>query len=229
MIDNTNGAPGVRTVWDTGFAAPVEVDYNGICWQFGKPLTPHTCNGGNHYQYTHVRCRRPDGTTYGRTYAVHKLVALAWHGRTEAEVDHIDRNPANNRPDNLRWVSHAENCRRPETRRAISQARLRMGETRHYPDGLWGTSPDGDLVRFASVSEAAAATGVPTKRIYLVLAGKYGYRSAHGWRFEPVEPDFVPPPQDDDELDMSLISAGADVDVFDITMPERPHARRHTA
>lgn len=46
-----------------------------------------------------------------RSYRVHRLIALAFHPRLDEslEVDHINRNKADNRPENLRWVTHSEN------------------------------------------------------------------------------------------------------------------------
>ena len=43
---------------------------------------------------------------------IHRIICTAFHGSPETEqhvVDHIDINRANNRPDNLRWVTKLEN------------------------------------------------------------------------------------------------------------------------
>ena len=56
------------------------------------------------------------GLTYDgsrKKHYVHRLVYMAFHGMSELpigyEIDHIDFNRANNRPENLRLVTHAEN------------------------------------------------------------------------------------------------------------------------
>lgn len=50
---------------------------------------------------------------------VHRLICMAFHGEEGyiqgLFVDHIDTNRANNRADNLHWVTQAENMRNPNT------------------------------------------------------------------------------------------------------------------
>lgn len=40
-----------------------------------------------------------------------------------AEIDHIDTNPMNNHPSNLRWVTHSGNCSNPLTKKHMSEAK----------------------------------------------------------------------------------------------------------
>lgn len=60
---------------------------------------------------------------YGRptvkTIGIHILVAAAFHGvrPTGLQVDHIDGNTSNSRPENLEYVTPAENTRRAHARR----------------------------------------------------------------------------------------------------------------
>lgn len=52
--------------------------------------------------YTHVR-------VYGKDYLLHRLIFLYHHGWLPRFVDHKDTNPANNRIENLRPLTHSEN------------------------------------------------------------------------------------------------------------------------
>lgn len=51
---------------------------------------------------------------FGKYYSVHRLICAAFHGlcpEDKTEVDHINRDKSDNRPGNLRWVTHSENMR----------------------------------------------------------------------------------------------------------------------
>lgn len=79
----------------------VFVPKNGVHkahWTFGHRIS----NG-----YLRVRCSYKD-------LLAHRLICEAFHGLCppdKDQVDHIDRNPSNNRPENLRWCSRSENNR----------------------------------------------------------------------------------------------------------------------
>lgn len=76
--------------------------------------------------YVPLNFKKPGHWTYGskkangylrvainnRQYLVHRLVAETFipNPENKPEIDHIDRNRANNKVENLRWVTRSENC-----------------------------------------------------------------------------------------------------------------------
>ena len=71
------------------------------------------------------------GTCYTMSIPIHRMVAIAFLSPppegAKVEVDHIDGDSTNNRADNLRWVSKAENANNPVTvqRRSAAVAKIR--------------------------------------------------------------------------------------------------------
>jgi HNH endonuclease len=54
----------------------------------------------------------------GKQYKCHQIVLLlsgVYPKKQETEVDHINRNPADNSLSNLRWVTHSSNCKNRKT------------------------------------------------------------------------------------------------------------------
>ena len=91
---------------------------------------------GVHKAKTTFGCRRPLGymaVGYNyKQYQVHRLVAETWipNPENKREVDHIDRNPANNALENLRWATRTENQRN----RAVVEKLTAVGLTHRWED-----------------------------------------------------------------------------------------------
>ena len=85
------------------------------CRDDGAVLLPPTGMRFKKFRWT-FGTRHPDGYRHvglhHRYYQVHRLVCRAFHGMPPEDkpfVDHINRNPGDNRPGNLHWVSRKEN------------------------------------------------------------------------------------------------------------------------
>lgn len=115
-----------------------------------------------------------------KAHKVHRLVALAYLPNPDglAEVDHLNFQRADNRVENLEWVSHAENVRRAcasgrlrsekrargpvgseHPRSKMDEVTVREARTRHHRDAASGRS-------------LARAQGVSPSTMSRALCGK---------------------------------------------------------
>lgn len=112
-----------------------------------------------------------DVWTFGKKYSrtgymlfagqkVHRIVATAFHGASPGlnhVVDHIDTNRANNRPENLRWVTKLENAlKNPITRHRIECVCGSVEAFLKNPS-LLKNSKDPSIAWMRTVSEKEAA------------------------------------------------------------------------
>jgi hypothetical protein len=110
----------------------------------------------------------------GKIYAAHRLIWLLVHKTwPENQIDHIDGNSLNNRIENLRDVTHAENHKnRKKTNKNTSG---HSGVTRNHGKWQAGIKVSGHdiyLGRFTNLDEAVAARKAAEV--------KYGFHANHG-------------------------------------------------
>lgn len=91
---------------------------NGLRWNLSKQNvakdSPAGCLNTNGYFYTRIN---------GKAYRNHRIIYSIFHNvnlTSDQIVDHIDRNPQNNNPNNLRIVSLIENNRNRTKQRNTS-------------------------------------------------------------------------------------------------------------
>jgi hypothetical protein len=110
---------------------------------------------------------------------VHRLVLAAWIPNPEEKpcVDHINRIRSDNRLENLRWVTHAENNENQE-RKDIRRGRAIVQLSKDKPPKLIKT--------WDSITQAATALDLSHDSIGKVCGGKPNFRSCGGfiWKYQ---------------------------------------------
>ena len=91
---------------------------------------PRSCRYGGRRSYYEVVNVKPNASGYlqvnvpvrGTTTLVHRLVAETFLSNPNGytEIDHLNRDKSDNRVENLRWVTHAENMRNSTMHKARS-------------------------------------------------------------------------------------------------------------
>jgi hypothetical protein len=127
----------------------------------------------------------------GKQQLFHRVVALAFcpndDPETKIEVDHLDFDPSNCLPENLEWVTHAENIRRSYRN---NKKRKSNGPERSKP--VKAFKSDGSFAgEYGHQREAAEALGMGHMSVRVSAKAHQGenkllYRK--GYRFEYVPP-----------------------------------------
>jgi len=95
-----------KTIQVNGYPVTCHSDgsINLIDNRTGKPRRSFGNTCGNKYRVRRVG---------GKTTLVHRLIAIAFHGKPQdkMDVDHINGNRSDNRPENLRWTNQSQNLR----------------------------------------------------------------------------------------------------------------------
>lgn len=81
--------------------------HNGKWGRRNTPNTKSPLDNGKGYLFIHMADRI---SKYKKRY-IHRLVANAFIGKSDMEVNHINGNPSDNRLCNLEYVTHSENMK----------------------------------------------------------------------------------------------------------------------
>lgn len=104
---------------------------------------------------------RPDGYVYvrlgGRSYGEHRLVHALFTGEWPEQVDHANGNRSDNRPDNLRSASHAQNCMNRRPMGAASKGCYWFASRKKWMAQIGIAGKRKTLGYFDTLEEAAAA------------------------------------------------------------------------
>lgn len=125
-------------------------------------------------------------------YAVHRLVASAFLPPKPGSsiVNHMDGTKQNNRADNLEWVTAAENA----------QHAVRLGLIQRRSQPVRRVSATGEVMEFASVTEAAASVRSRPEAISRALGGGRTRHAGFRWERLPLPRPTASAISDDDPI-----------------------------
>ena len=145
------------------------VPTNTVCTVKGKIIKPAKIGNG------YMGVKLCNGS-HRSTASVHRLVAKAFvPGYFDgAHVNHIDENKANNRADNLEWVTPSANNLHGSHPVRVAQSKFKQ---------ISQYTKDGQFVKtYPSITEACRATGATPSLISRVVGTQYKAKG-YLWRF----------------------------------------------
>lgn len=118
----------------------------------------------------------------GKRHSVllHRLVAenFVSNPNNFKEIDHIDGNPENNRADNLRWVTHKDNCNNPNTiKKIVGRISARRKKIKCFD--LEGNF----IAEYDSMTEAAKCNNVLRENVSKCCRGLYKYTGRFTYKY----------------------------------------------
>lgn len=154
------------------------IDYKGARFFVSKSgeVTAESGNKTRVSGFGYLMTRSPETWCYH-----HVIVCTAFHGENPGgmRVDHIDGNKLNNAPENLRWITHAENIKKGW---ANKNGPWKNKKGRDHPLSIpVEATKEGKTIRFAGVSEAARTLNLCQQNVWKVVAGHR--KTCGGWRF----------------------------------------------
>ena len=116
------------------------------------------------------------GTVMGKSYYEHRLIWLLIYGEWPNVVDHIDGDGLNNKLDNLRNVSHQENCRNTKVSHLNTSGHIGVWQVRtgNWVASIGDSGANVHLGTFSNYEDAVEARRSAEKSL--------GYHENHGKR-----------------------------------------------
>lgn len=143
------------------------------------------------------------------SYQAGRWIALAFPELVQneyfegAEIDHIDTDPMNNNPSNLRWVTRIGNQNNELTRKHMSLSRTGVripeyvrnkisvrnkGHVGYNKKPVAQYTKENVLIKeYSSLTETERETGVPTTNIASVCLNKPRHKTAGGYKWAYIE------------------------------------------
>lgn len=165
---------------------------DGLIIRSGKRLSPFKTDKGYH-RVTMAG---------GKTFAVHRLVAMAFLGSPPSdrdEVNHIDGDKKNNRPSNLEWSDRSSNMKHAYAIGLHPGVKLsgelngnfgRTGSLHAQSMAVEAAFPDGRRLVFGSQREAAVF-GFKPHKISQCVNGRRKSHAGATWRPLPSPPSML--------------------------------------